>query len=382
MKRVNFITNLDLNEISGGGSSINAATYQILSQYFDVNYVGPINPSSDYSAKIFSKMLRVAGRPGNFHFFSNRRLQAISEEVSKKVDKNADFDFFHGPTSWILYHSPRPYYVYLDACFSTYLDVFHDKSNFIKRDVERICKIEAKWLKNATQVFFRSQWALEETAKAYSLPTENFQVTGRGVNMIAPEKDIYKKENFEINFLFVAANEFERKGGRICCEAFKKFRQSFPDSRLFLIGVEPPSDVLQEKGIEYCGFLKKSVPEELKKLRKLFSEAFALIHPTSFDTNPLVITETGYFGCPAIASKSFGIPELIKDGITGFLVDPPLKSDDFTERMLELCRDHTHYLAMRNAVRSYTTTEMTWDAVGNRMAQEITASLEKKRALQ
>jgi glycosyltransferase involved in cell wall biosynthesis len=106
----------------------------------------------------------------------------------------------------------------------------------------------------------------------------------------------------------------------------------------------------------------------------LYSKAFALIHPTSSDIQPLVISEAGYFGCPSIAPRSFGIPQLIDNGVTGYLMDLPLNADAFAERILQLATDMAMYLGMRKAVRANAIANQTWPAVGERIAWEMTRS--------
>jgi glycosyltransferase involved in cell wall biosynthesis len=369
--RVNFISNIDLGETSGGWSGINAAIHQQLSAHFETRVVGPVNPKIDYSAKLISKLRRLSGRKGEFYFFAEPRLLRAAEHVGRKVDTTADCDFFHGPTQWILYESPRPYFLYLDTCFSTYIDVYHDRSQFLADDLRRICAREAEWLARAARVFFGTEWALERAVADYHIPRANLRTVGAGGSMSPPDRDEYEGG---LNFLFVAL-DFERKGGRLCAEAFSKVRAKFPAARLTIVGERPPAGVLNLSGVSYAGFLSKSAPGELQKLASLYATAVALIHPTSSDIQPLVISEAGYYGCPSIAAKSFGIPELIIDGVTGFLVDTPLTAEAFAERMITLASDGGRYLAMRRAVNRHTTTELTWSAVGRRIASEMRSTL-------
>lgn len=357
--------------MSGGWTGINVAMHRQLAAQFETSFVGPINPMTDYPAKLVSKLQRLNKREGAFHFFSERRLQKIARLVERGVDQMADCDFFHGATPWILYESPRPYFLYVDTCFSTYMDIYHDRSQFLADDLQRIAACETKWLMRATRVFFGTQWALERTVADYEIPRANLCVVGAGGSMTPPSRDLYEGE---MNFLFIAL-DFERKGGRICAEAFSAVRTKFPAARLTIVGEPPPGDILNLPGVFYAGFLRKSVPLELQQLEALYATAFALVHPTSSDIQPLVISEAGYYGCPSIAAKSFGIPELIKDGITGFLIDPPLTAETFADCMLRLASDETRYLAMRKAVRTHSTRNLTWSVVGERIVKVIQATM-------
>ncbi|TXK46971.1 glycosyltransferase family 4 protein [Pontibacter qinzhouensis] len=365
--KINFITNLSLNETSGGGSAVNAATYQQLSRFFDVNYCGPINLPIDTASKFTSKLNRSIGLPGNYHFFSDNRLKQIAAKVAAVNKNDSDANFFHGFTSWIKYKSSLPYYAYADACFATYVSIYNKGIKFSGSDLERIYAAEAKWLDAASQIFFRSKWALNETKKHYGLDGHNFSVAGLGGFIDIPES-FQKIVDFQ--FLFIS-KEFIPKGGDLCVKAFERLREYYPNATMIIVGEEPPKDILVKKNVEYAGFLSKSKPEEYEKLKCIFSNSFALVHPTSKDTNALVISEAGYYGCPSIAPASFAIPELIKNNITGLLLHTPISVDDVYEKMSYLCSQPSKYLKMRESVRQFSISNFTWEKVGEHFFKTI-----------
>jgi glycosyltransferase involved in cell wall biosynthesis len=371
MKLVNYISNLNLSERTGGWSGVNVSLHTELRKHFDVNFVGPINPGSDFPAKTVSKLRRKSGLAGSFHFFSERRLRKIAGLIEKEAEPNADVDFFHGSTPWILYESPRPYFVYVDTCFSTYVNVYHNARNFLEADLERIFQAEAHWLARAAGVFFGTQWALQQVVTDYGLPRANMNAVGAAGSISIPESDKY---DGSMNLLFIAF-DFDKKGGPICVEAFRKVKEQFPEAELTIVGGRPSAEMLELPGVSYEGFLSKSVASELNQLEHLYATAFALVHPTTSDIQPLVISEAGYFGCPSIAPRSFGIPDLIEDGVTGYLIDLPLTGDAFAKRILDLCDDATKYSAMRTAVREHSLATQTWPAIGERIAGQVIQSL-------
>jgi glycosyltransferase involved in cell wall biosynthesis len=54
----------------------------------------------------------------------------------------------------------------------------------------------------------------------------------------------------------------------------------------------------------------------------VFHLSDVLCHPTFFDTFPVVILEAMACGLPAVATRFSGIPSIVDDGETGFLVEP------------------------------------------------------------
>ena len=370
MQRINFITNFAPDDSNGGWNGVSYELYQGLSRYFDVNYVGPINPGYDKIGKTVSKLRRLAKLQGKFHFFSKRRLGQIADEVACSIDPTADFDFYHGATPWIAYDCPRPYGCFIDESFESYLAICQKPEHFLQSDLQRIYDGEAAWMKKAAHVFCGSNWAVDRAVQVYSIPNDNFRaVLVGGCADIPPQVTMPSG----MNFLFISVN-FIIKGGHLCAEAFQRVRQEFPEATLTFIGQCPPPEVLAMPGVHYAGFLRKTDPDEGRRFAELLSAGFALIHPTMMDANPLVLIEAGYHGCPSITTRAFGIPDLVDDGVTGYLIDPPLSVDAFVDKMLMLCRDRDLYTGMRQATREMTTTKLTWDAVTRRIADHILAN--------
>jgi glycosyltransferase involved in cell wall biosynthesis len=66
----------------------------------------------------------------------------------------------------------------------------------------------------------------------------------------------------------------------------------------------------------YRGFVGHS------EVRSALHELDALVLPSKFDGRPVIIMEANGCGIPVIAAPVGGVPELIEQGVNGFLVDP------------------------------------------------------------
>ncbi len=80
----------------------------------------------------------------------------------------------------------------------------------------------------------------------------------------------------------------------------------------------------------------------------LRSDIFVL--PSIMETQPLVILEAMYAGLPVIATNVGGIPEIIKDGVNGFLV-PPNDSEQLCQKCFKLLEDDKLRITMGNRNR-------------------------------
>jgi glycosyltransferase involved in cell wall biosynthesis len=357
-KKINYITNLDVERAGGGWSGMNHNIYKQLSNYYNINLVQKISPPIPLFYKVVSKFVRFFSIPGIFPAFTTSRLLKIKKAVDKQIDRTAQLDFFHGVTPWLLTPGTRPYALYTDACFATYISVYHKASSFSSSQLELLFKIESAFLEKALAVFFSSRWAMEETKKAYTLEGSNFHVARLGGNLPIP--DSFQFNSFENYFLFVGL-DFTAKGGLLVAEAFRDVKKKFPDFQLYLVGGKPPREVLEQPGVSYFGYLDKRKPEDLNKLVGLFSKAYCLILPTNRDMTPLVIAEAGYFGCPTIAVKGFGIPEMINDGESGLLVDSPVEATSIASAMLTICSDRDYHQKLRINAFHYLSNSYSWN---------------------
>jgi len=366
--KLSYISNIKLSESSGGMSGINNALHNQLNKHFEICDYSYINPKSDIISKIKSKIFRLIGLKGNYHFFSNRRLNAINKEFQDQKE-SCDAYFFFGFTSWISTKPSKPYYSYNDACFATYVDIYNDKDEFSDPDLERIYQKEKCWLQQAEGVFFNSDWALELTKRAYGLKGENFVNVGYGGFIDIPKKDTFKGG---VNFLFIS-REFIPKGGMVVAQAIIEVRKIYPEANVWVVGAKPPEVILANEAIIYKGFFRKSVLDECKTLKDIFSQSFCLVHPTLKDINPLVINELSYFGCPAIATNRFAIPEFVIPKKSGLLIENPNDYLEVADKMCFMIENQKEYSQMREFTRQNALENNTWDKVGDRFEKLIKA---------
>ena len=167
------------------------------------------------------------------------------------------------------------------------------------------------------------------------------------------------------------AREFSPKGGDVVVDALKIVKHSHPEASLWVVGERPPSSILNREGVVYKGFYYKHIPDQRQKLISLMASAFALVHPTTKDTNTLVISELAYFGCPAIASNRFAIPEYLHDEQSGYLLDEPRNSKSLAKLMCRMIENPREYKLMRKYTRENALANNTWDHVGSRIAKQI-----------
>ncbi|MFC1688466.1 glycosyltransferase family 4 protein [Pseudomonadota bacterium] len=376
MKKLTYITDLDRKPGGGGSYAVNWHIQQQLGKHFELHTPAPIFPVASFWEKSLSRLQRhLLHKPSRFFYFSPKTLDSNATRAAECFGENADAVFFRSATRWCHCRPEIPYFIYLDIVFHTFFENTFNPKDFLAADLGRIYQSEARFLEGASAVFFESKWGLRKAREAYSLAGEHYVVAGRGGALEPPLEDRWTGKPLII--LSIAMN-FEQKGGDIIFKAFEQLRIRHPDLRWHIVGGRPNGNWEAVDGIFYEGLLDPENSADLARYCHLLSQAFLLVHPTREDTNPLVLTEAAYFGCPTISVNRFAIPELVLDGKTGLLLDWPVNVNQLTDVIHRLIESPELYREMRKAAFEFSRSECSWNQIGNRMAGVIGGLLEQR----
>jgi glycosyltransferase involved in cell wall biosynthesis len=129
-----------------------------------------------------------------------------------------------------------------------------------------------------------------------------------------------------------------QKGQRYLLEAIQKMVAAGEDVALVLVGEGPLLGSLKAQvaasGLERRVFFAGFRPE----VRDLMPEFDVFVLPSVWEGFGLVLLEAMAAGRAIVASRVSAIPEVVEDGVTGFLV-PPGDSDALAEALVTLRRD-------------------------------------------
>lgn len=165
-----------------------------------------------------------------------------------------------------------------------------------------------------------------------------------------------------------------RKGIFFVIRAMRNVRKEFPDAHLVCVGGTPKwlgandykqvlNGEITRNGVEDCVTLLDAVnhPDLIEFYRH--SEIFVL--PTYYEAFPKVVVEAMACALPVVATRTGGIPELVEDGETGFLV-PFGAPDAIAGKLCLLLRDEGKRMSMGARGRKRVEGSFTWRAVAER----------------
>jgi glycosyltransferase involved in cell wall biosynthesis len=104
---------------------------------------------------------------------------------------------------------------------------------------------------------------------------------------------------------------------------------------------------------------------ECSDVPSLLAQADILVRPSLLEGLPLAVLEGMAAGLPVVASRVGGTPELVRDGETGFLVEPGDPAD-LAGRICSLLGDTAQRTAMGRRAREVVEQGYDWDDVARR----------------
>lgn len=118
-----------------------------------------------------------------------------------------------------------------------------------------------------------------------------------------------------------------RKGVHHLINAFACIAGNFPDARLVIVGHEDNKDYaaelksrVKQLGLDERVQFVKAMPQT--ELAGYMRRACVFVLPSASEALGRVVVEAMATGTPVIGSDVGGIPDMVKDGVTGFLVPP------------------------------------------------------------
>ncbi len=143
----------------------------------------------------------------------------------------------------------------------------------------------------------------------------------------AEESDLPSVFSEDLNFVGMVSNIRRNKNVHIFIEGFSLIADRYPNLRGVIVGQPIPDELdyyesiqqlIHDKGLTdkiiLLGF-RDDAPLLVRKF-----EVFCLL--SDFEGSPNAVLEAMAAGRPVIASNTSGIPDLVQDGVTGYLVPP------------------------------------------------------------
>jgi len=208
--------------------------------------------------------------------------------------------------------------------------VLEPKTGTIVPDYEREFYVPPRNIRS--HVISITDFTRDYLVESYGIPEDGVSLVYQGteVSRFTPDKQRHTEaqERYQLPTdaapILGSVGSFEhRKGQVVLLEAVAEMRQTLPNVHLILIGDGPDEELLKTK-VKEMG-LEASVTffPFTREPAHVFEILDILVLSSLYKEGlPNVILEAMSMGLPVVASRMAGVPEVVIDGVTGWMTEP------------------------------------------------------------
>ncbi|PSB25927.1 glycosyltransferase family 4 protein [Stenomitos frigidus] len=219
------------------------------------------------------------------------------------------------------------------------------QDNFLRR-----VRDEGTAIANAFSITADSQDVLEQTREYYKLPLEQAVVIPCPIAPTPPEQR-WQAQSCEPNVIGFIGRFDRHKGGDLIIDAFAQVLQDCPNTRLVFLGPDRGYTDAAGRTWQLEEYVRDRLPGALETgtvellgqqppsaLTALRRRAQITVVASRYDNFPYTALEALSLGCPIVAARAGGIPEIITDEVTGLLFQTG-DVDDLAVQLRHLLKD-------------------------------------------
>lgn len=304
MKRVYFATRVR-------GFFRHLLNCQAFEWEFKTSDMNMIYETQGKKSKLISKVARLK-------FFDWIGLIQVINCQVKKAEIYGSFNRF--------LKTDKPYFIYLENPTAVYhYRLGRNKSFLGKRKVNKLLSDE-----NLKAIICLSK-ACSDTFEDVCDINRKFKGIKKVIYPYIPENTLTTKELIgnrcqkELKLLYVAQGDrFISKGAPEIIDAFKKLKEKYESdiSLTIITSIDVANQEVLKSAQNISGINVLDFKLDPKEMMALYNEHSVLLHPTSDDSSALTILEAMKAGLPIISTTLYAIPEMVKDGVNGYLTNP------------------------------------------------------------
>ena len=150
----------------------------------------------------------------------------------------------------------------------------------------------------------------------------------------------------------------------------KNVLKQFPNVTFYWVGDGPYRKWILSELNKYPNFKWLGQLEYPKKIREFLTEIDIYALVSGIDMSPLTLQEAQLMKKPVIATNVGGIPELMKDMETGFLVEKG-NAKQLSIKINELLKNEEKRIQMGNKGREFIEKKFNWDVISKQFIKDV-----------
>lgn len=233
---------------------------------------------------------------------------------------------------------------------------------------DRFTRLTSKFiLQNADAVLALTQNMKQKMKQIYD---RDISIVPNGIDLEKFKIPSESKKGRDAKTIVFVGRLHPVKGVRYLLQAMKIVHAEMPDAKLILVGDGEERENLESLtnslGIRECVEFAGKVPHE--RIQDYMNQAEVFVLPSLSEGFPVTILEAMACGLPIVATNVRGIPNIVEEGVNGYLVN--VKSpDEMAERILFLLQNDE--MRERMSANNREKVELfAWDKIAIRVEDE------------
>ena len=308
---------------------------------------------------------KLAGR-----YYHAMREPAILKTLARRIERELRAirpDVVFAPSSIPLtfVETSLPLAYVTDQMFCDFVE------SYVRRPAYRFRRLgnaqEARALANVSRASYPSDWAAQSAVRNYGADPAKLTVIPWGANLPREiteedvEAGIAGRPSDRCHLVFLGV-DWRRKGGDALVATVDELNRRGLPTRATVIGCDPEGLPAEKFAIH--PYLDKKRPEHFSLFASIMLNASFLFLPSRADAFPQAFCEATAFGLPAIGSTAGGIPNLVRDGETGFVLPADASAGRFADVIAAALAEPIRYREMAREARRDHRERLNWDRFG------------------
>jgi len=381
--RIAYLTMRDPDDRRSWSGTLYSMAQAMEKHCGEVFRVGPLLPTSLKAGEAISHVVRLlTGRTYLYtHTVSlSKKLGAMAEKKMSGVQ--CDVIFAAAASAVVAHlHTDLPIVYLSDTTLKLMVNYNAEFSNVLSPHLRMADELERQSIAKSSRLVYPSSWAADSAVRDYGADRSRVSVVPFGANLEHPpsrEEALRASGQGRCGLLFVGVY-WGAKGGDIALDTLMELERLGIPSELTVVGCHPPARI-GHPHLRVFPFLDKNIPDQRAQLDRLYSEAAFFILPTRAECFGIASCEANAYGLPVVTTATGGVPEVIRDGVNGFLLPLAARGDQYAARIRDIYDNPEAYQALRASSREQFETRLNWDAWGERVNEILQAAATENRS--
>ena len=243
----------------------------------------------------------------------------------------------------------------------------HDPKIHVGQDRYLRAKLAQRYIvRHSNQIIVHGEKLKEQMIKIYNLPSNKVHAISIGEHEVAPFKK-YEKKNIkeDENLILYFGTIVEYKGLEYLIEAEPMITKEVPDAKIAIAGKGKDFNKYEKMMINRNNFIVHNHYIPYKEGAELFQRCSVVALPYIEASQSGVVPTAYGFKKPVIVTDVGSIPEIVDDGVTGFIV-PPKKPEALSEAIVKLLKDDKLRREMGENAYKKLKTELSWGKIAEK----------------